>query len=170
MKDILGNEMIRQSVIVMHQDTNKIIRCLQELDEENIWISPNEHLNSIGNLILHLCGNIRQYIISSLGREEDIRERKLEFSTRGGYQKSELIEKLQETIEKAVAVMGDSIQEELLQERIVQGNMHSGIGIIVHVTEHYSYHTGQIIFLTKLFQNMDLNFYPGADLNKRNVI
>jgi uncharacterized damage-inducible protein DinB len=170
MEDILGNELIRQSVIVMHEDTSKIIRCLQELDEENIWISPNEHLNSIGNLILHLCGNIRQYIISSLGREEDIRERKFEFSTRGGYQKSELIEKLQETIEKAVAVMGDSVQEELLQERIVQGNMHSGIGIIVHVTEHYSYHTGQIIFLTKLFKNMDLNFYPGADLNKRNVI
>ena len=154
----------------MEENTGKIIRCLQELNEENIWISPNEHLNSIGNLLLHLCGNIRQYIISSLGRAEDIRERALEFSTRGGYQKSELIEKLQETIKKAVAVMEDSVTEELLRKRFVQGTLYSGIGIIVHVTEHYSYHTGQIIFLTKLFKNKDLNFYPGADLNKRNEI
>src|ERR1700712_871652 len=101
MEDILGNELIRQSVIVMREDTGKIIRCLQELDEEDVWRSPNEHLNTIGNLILHLCGNIRQYIISSLGKEKDIRERSIEFLTPGGYQKKELMEKLQETIEKS---------------------------------------------------------------------
>lgn len=170
MEDILGKELIKQCAVVIREDTAKIIRCLDKLGEKDVWISPNEHLNTIGNLILHLCGNIRQYIISSLGKSEDIRERALEFSTRGGYRKNELIKQLQDTIEKALAVIQDSTGDELLRERIVQGTMHSGVGIVVHVTEHYSYHTGQIIFLTKLFKNIDLNFYPSADLNKRNEL
>jgi uncharacterized damage-inducible protein DinB len=170
MEDIIGKELVIQSVAVMRDDSSKIIRCLRELDEKDIWISPNEHLNSVGNLVLHLCGNIRQYIISSLGKVVDIRERTLEFSTRSGYQKKELTEKLQETVENAVTVIRNSGREELLRERTVQGTMYSGIGIIVHVTEHFSYHTGQIIFLTKLFKNMDLEFYPGADLNTRNEL
>ena len=169
MNDIIGKELVKQCVIVLQEDTFKIFRCLDELDEKDVWISPNEHLNSVGNMILHVCGNIGQYIISSLGKSEDKRERALEFSTRGGYRKKELILKLEDTIEKAVAVIQHATEVEFLRERIVQGTMHSGIGIVVHVTEHYSYHTGQIIFLTKLFKNLNLNFYTGAELNQRNA-
>ncbi len=143
---------------------------MQELDEKDVWYSPNENLNSIGNLILHLSGNIREYIISSLGAEPDIRERDLEFSTRAGYTNAELIGKLEETVEKAKIVIAGISYENLLQVRVVQGFSYSGVGNIVHVTEHYSYHTGQIIFLTKLMKNMDMGFYAGVDLNKRNSI
>jgi uncharacterized damage-inducible protein DinB len=152
----------------MRQNTGKIIACINELDEGDIWASPNENLNSIANLILHLCGNIRQYIISSLGVTEDIRERELEFSARDGYTTQELKAKLEDAVEQATAVIQGTTCEELLRERITQGVAYTGVGIIIHVTEHYSYHTGQIILLTKFAKNIDLGFYSGMDLNKRN--
>jgi len=168
MEDIICVELISQSVKQIHQNTRKSIACLNELDEREIWTSPNQNLNSIANLILHLCGNIRQYIISSLGGTVDIRARDLEFSTHGGFTKAELIAKLQDTVDQASTVIQRSTREELLRERVTQGVAHTGIGIIIHVTEHYSYHTGQIILLTKYLKNIDLGFYSGVDLNKRN--
>ena len=168
MEDTICTELISVSVKQMHQNTQKIIVCMNELDESDVWASPNQNLNSIANLILHLCGNIRQYIISSLGRTADIRERDLEFSVHGGYTKVELITKLQDTVDQAIAVIGRSTPEELLRKRITQGAAQTGIGIIIHVTEHYSYHTGQIIQLTKFLKNIDLGIYSGVDLNKRN--
>lgn len=164
----IGNELILESVMRINESTQKIIRCLDIIDESDIWKSPNEHLNSVGNLILHVCGNIGQYIISSLGGAEDNRNRGLEFSTKGGHTKADLLEKLMKTIQKATSVILQTSKEELLQERIVQGMAYTGLGVIIHVTEHISYHTGQIIFLTKLFRNEDMGFYAKVDLNKKN--
>ncbi len=168
MENKLYREFIDQSLSFINQCTVKIRSCLKELDEKDIWYSPNENLNSIGNLILHLSGNIREYIISSLGTEPDIRERDLEFSTRGGFTNAELIRKLEDTVENAKNIIAGISLENLLQVRIVQGFSYSGVGNIIHVTEHYSYHTGQIIFLTKLMKNRDMGFYAGVDLNKKN--
>ncbi len=168
MEDRIMMELIDQSIKQMHQNTGKIITCINELGEGDIWFSPNDNLNSIANLILHLCGNIRQYIISSLGSTEDIRERDLEFSTRDSYAKQELKVKLQDTVNQATAIIQGTTGEQLLRSRIIQGTTYTGVGIIIHVTEHYSYHTGQIILLTKLAKNIDLGFYSGVDLNKRN--
>ncbi len=168
MENNFYSEFIEQSIDRMDQNTRKIESCMNELDETDIWFYANGHVNSMGNLILHLSGNIRQYIISSLGEEPDIRERDLEFSTRGGYTKTELFSKLRDTVEKAKDVIANLSEENLLRKRSVQGFIYSGIGNIVHVTEHYSYHTGQIILLTKLFKNMDMGFYSGVNLNKRN--
>jgi uncharacterized damage-inducible protein DinB len=138
------------------------------MDEKETWFSPNGHVNSVGNLILHLCGNIRQYIISSLGGKPDNRERDKEFSASGGFSNAELIMKLQDTVEEAKTIIASVGQEDLLRIRNVQGFSFSGIGIIIHVTEHYSYHTGQIILLTKILKDIDMGFYAGVDLNKKN--
>lgn len=150
------------------ENTGKLITCLNELDEADTWKRPNENSNSIGNLVLHLCGNIRQYVISSLGHLPDLRERDKEFSAAGGYSKQELINKLTSTVNEAINIIRNTTAEELLRKRQVQGYFHSGMHIIVHVTEHYSYHTGQIIFWTKLLKNKDLGFYAGINLNTRN--
>jgi hypothetical protein len=99
-----------------------------------------------------------------------VRERDKEFSADGGYSKSKLIEKLVGTVDDAKGIIQNVSPSELLRKRHVQGYYHSGIGIIIHVTEHYSYHTGQIIFWTKLLKNKDLGFYAGIDLNTRNEI
>jgi len=169
MDDLFRKEFIDQSLKTIHENTTKIDACMQVLNEQEIWFRHNEHVNSVGNIILHLCGNIRQYIISSIGGARDIRERDLEFSTTGGISKPELTSRWHEIIRDAKTIISDASYENLLRHRIVQGMEYSGIGIIVHVTEHYSYHTGQIIFLTKLYKNMDMGFYKGAELSERNA-
>ena len=163
-------EFIAQAIHRIDENTQKLETCIQELNETEIWKRPNLHSNSVGNIILHLCGNIRQYAISSLGNSTDVRERDKEFSADGGYAGPELLKKLTDTIEQAKNVIQNTTEEELLRERKVQGYTHSGIGIILHVTEHYSYHTGQIIFWTKLLKDKDLGFYAGIDLNVKNEV
>ena len=165
----LSQEFIDQCIFRLHENTSKVVRCLAELNEEEVWRRPNENSNSIANMILHLCGNIRQYAISSLGHLPDNREREKEFSITGGFTKDELKTKLASTVDEAIKIISTSDEINLLQIRSVQGFTLSGIGIIIHVTEHYSYHSGQIILMTKFFKNKDLGFYAGMDLNLKNI-
>ena len=170
MNEKFTEEFIGQAIHRIDENTQKLATCMQELNESEIWKRPNLHSNSVGNIILHLCGNIHQYAISSLGNSKDVRERDKEFSADGGNSGPELFKKLTDTIEQAKNVIQSTTEEELLRERKVQGYTHSGIGIILHVTEHYSYHTGQIIFWTKLLKDKDLGFYAGIDLNVKNEV
>ena len=168
MEEKLASEFISQSIFRMDESTQRIGRCLELLPEDAVWKRPNDNSNSIGNLILHLCGNIRQYAISSLGGAPDSRVRDAEFAAREGHTKQELQERLVATVEEAKMCMLRTSPEALLRVRTVQGFELSGMGIIIHVTEHYSYHTGQIAFWTKILQQEDLRFYGGIDLNVKN--
>ncbi len=165
---LFQKEFIEQSIYRIEESTKRVIKCLQEIDEEEIWIPPNDNSNSIGNLILHLCGNIRQYIISGLGEAEDIRVRAQEFTTKTGFTKAELLNQLSTTTSGAIRIIKESDDYKLTRIYSVQGFQLSGIGIIIHVTEHYSYHTGQIAFWTKQLKNKDLRFYGDIDLNGKN--
>jgi uncharacterized damage-inducible protein DinB len=169
MENNFYREFISQTIVRIDENTVKIKSCMKELDDNEIWFHPNAHVNSVGNTILHLCGNIRQYVISAMGGKIDIRERDLEFSTRGGLINAELVLKLSETLEEAKSIILSATEENLQRQQIVQKTSYSGIGIIIHITEHYSYHTGQIILLTKLFKNMDMGFYAGKNLNAKNL-
>jgi uncharacterized damage-inducible protein DinB len=168
MNDFFLKEFIQQSAYRITENTKRIVKCLEEIDESELWRRPNENSNSIGNIILHLCGNIRQYVISSLGKKEDVRVREKEFSTKEGPNKKELFAKLANTVDEAIAIIENLDEQEFIKLYSVQGFNLSGIGIVVHVTEHYSYHTGQIAFWIKLLKNRDLGFYAGIDLNERN--
>ncbi|WP_258100333.1 DinB family protein [Marinoscillum pacificum] len=163
-----AQEFKNQCIYQMELNPPRIKKCFDQLSEEDVWKKPNESLNSIGNLVLHLCGNIRQYAISSLGQSPDVRSRSEEFSTTGGLSKLELIQKLEETVSEAVHTIKNVSEEELMRNRMVQGFNYSGIGIIIHVTEHFSYHTGQIAFRTKQLKNKDLGFYADRDLEIKN--
>jgi uncharacterized damage-inducible protein DinB len=153
----------------MEMNTPRIEKCLAELSEEELWQRPNAASNSVGNLMLHLCGNITQYILSSLADQPDQRERDAEFAAEGGYTKAELLEKLRQTVDAAANVIRSTSREEMLRERSVQGFQMSGMAIAVHVCEHYSYHTGQIAFWVKLLKSKDLGFYAGVNLNAKNA-
>ena len=165
----IAQEFIDQSIFRINENTPKIIKCLDDLSEEQIWVRPSKASNSMGNIILHLCGNIRQYIISALGGQADVRERDKEFAAMDGYTKKELQNKLVTTLEEAINVIQSVDEIQLLKIYSVQGFNESGIGIIIHVTEHYSHHTGQIIFWTKQLKGKDLGFYANIDLNKKNI-
>lgn len=165
----ISQEFIQQCISVIEEKNKpKILKCFDQLTDEQIWSRPNGVSNSVGNLILHLCGNIRQYVISGLGDAPDIRERDLEFSTTGGFTRAALLEKLDQTLGEAFAVMRSASDERLLRMHTVQGFRYSGIGIIVHITEHFSHHTGQIIFWAKQLTSRDMAFYAGHNLNTRN--
>ena len=168
MANTFTKEFIEQSIYRMEENTKRIVKCAEEIDEIEIWKSANENSNSIGNIILHLCGNIRQYAISALGETKDIRERDKEFSTKTGYTKTELLNKLTNTIAEASGIIKNIDENRLMKIYSVQGFNLSGIGIIIHVTEHYSYHAGQIAFWIKQLKNIDLGFYAGIDLNVKN--
>jgi len=168
MEQELTREFISQSIFRMDESTHRIRLCLEALPEVAIWRRPNASSNSIGNLMLHLCGNIGQYAVSALGGKADLRQRDAEFAATAGPGKLELLERLTDTVEEAKACMQLLDASELLRVRRVQGFQLSGMGIIIHVTEHYSYHTGQIAFWTKFLQDRDLGFYAGMDLNVKN--
>jgi len=161
-------ELVKSALYRMDESTRMIEKSLNQISEEELWLKPNESLNSIANLILHLCGNITQYIISSLGETDDIRNRDLEFSASAGLDRSELLGKLERTVNTAKRVIFDASTDELLKTRSVQGFSFSGVGVIIHAVEHYSYHTGQIAFWTKQLKNKDLGFYDGRDLSIKN--
>ena len=162
------SEFLENSVYRLDENTrlNKI--SLESIEESNIWQKPNDSSNSIGNQIIHICGNMTQYIIASLGGQGDLRNRDAEFSITDGFTGSELIQKLEDTVDQAKYVLNNCSKSQLLKRYMVQGFELSGIGIVIHAVEHYSYHTGQIAFWTKLLVNKDLGFYDGRDLNIKN--
>ncbi len=161
-------EFIENSCFRMEESLRMIRISLDKISEEQLWQKPNPALNSIGNLILHLCGNMTQYGIASLKGIDDERNRDLEFSTEGGIAKEALLAKLNETVNEVKTTFREITVARLLAKKKVQGFEFSGIGNIVHVVEHFSYHTGQIAFWVKLLQNEQLGFYDGHDLNRLN--
>lgn len=165
----LQKEFLESSVNYFWQNCSRIEKCFSELSEEEIWEHPNGSTNSIANLTLHLCGNITQYIISTLGNNKDLRDRDGEFSADKNFTKAELLHKLKEVTKNAAAVAEGLSREQLSAQYSVQGFQKSGVAIVVHVTEHYSYHTGQIVLHTKILKDIDTGFYKGIDLNKKNT-
>ena len=137
----------------------KIEHCLDKLTDEQIWWRANEESNSVGNLILHLCGNVRQWILSGIGSAPDKRDRDSEFTQREVITRAELRNLLRSTLTDVGTVLRTLDPDVILERRKIQGNDVEILEAIFHVTEHFSMHTGQIIMLTKMFTGSDLRFY-----------
>ncbi len=153
---------------VFEESYARIYKCLTLLDENQLWDSPNGNIPSAGCLILHLCGNARQWILSGLGGEEDNRNRDEEFVIHRNIRKSDFIFLL-ENMKSQLKGCFDRISEKQLNEKIyVQGFHVSGFSALIHVIEHFSYHTGQITTLTKLYSNKQTDYYSGLNLNEHN--
>ena len=145
---------------VFDESYARIFKCLDQLNEDQIWFQFNEHTNSIGNLILHLHGNMRQWMMSTFNHSVDIRKRSLEFLIDSRITKSELKKLLLELKDELEPVLERMDINELVKEYKVQVYKENGVSIFVHVIEHFSYHTGQIALITKLLADKDLEFYP----------
>ncbi|MDB4918016.1 MAG: hypothetical protein JWM95_5660 [Gemmatimonadetes bacterium] len=140
----------------------KIRQCLDALPSDAIWQRTDAASNSIGNLLLHLEGNIRQWIVSSVGGASDARLRSAEFAADGGQSASELFERLRGTLDAADAVIAGLSPSDLLSRRTIQGREVSVFDAVYHVVEHFALHTGQIILLTKQFSPGAIHFYEDA--------
>ncbi len=159
-------EEIRRRLIGECQE--RTLKCLEILTEEEIWHRPNEHSNSVGNLVLHLCGNVRQWLFSTLGGQKDIRERQKEFDEQGPLPKAQLKSMLVDLMQAADQILADCPPEQLLRRYNVQGFQENGVAILIHVTEHFSYHVGQMTYFLKAHRDMDAGYYAGQDLNQTN--
>jgi uncharacterized damage-inducible protein DinB len=140
----------------------KIRRCLDVLPAPAVWRRTDDGSNSIGNLLLHLVGNVRQWIVSAVGGAPDARYRRAEFTAREGATADELFAALRVTIDEADAVLGALTPPGLLERRTIQGRDVSVLDAVYHVVEHFALHTGQIILLTKLHAPDRIRFYEDA--------
>jgi uncharacterized damage-inducible protein DinB len=156
----VGSAFVASAISHLQEDfLPKIRKCVELLSEEDVWWHESEAENSVGNLLLHLSGNVRQWIISGLGNEPDSRDRPAEFAARGGKSRWETFALLDSTVQEACRVLNHLTEEDLLKERTIQCYRRTGLQAIFHVVEHFSYHTGQIVFVTKLRRHQDLRFY-----------
>ena len=136
----------------------RLCESLELLSEEEIWWRPNDASNSMGNIALHLCGNVRQWIISGLGGTEDTRQRDLEFSERGPISRDILVAKITGTVKEASRVIAKLSADDLVREYAIQGFRTTGCAAIARITAHFANHAGQVIYVAKMRRGKDLGF------------
>ena len=133
--------------------------CVESLTDEQVWWRPNEASNSVGNLILHLNGNVTQWLLAPFDHRADNRNRPAEFSERQLIPRAQLIETLGRTLAEVAAVLPRITESELLATYHIQGYTVSGLHAVYQVIEHFGLHYGQIAFITKMLRGVDLGFY-----------
>ena len=142
---------------------NRIVECLNELSQEEINWRPNDRSNSISNLVCHLVGNCRQWVYQGLGEFEYRRERDSEFELRKDLDHQDL-EKMLDQLAAEVTKSLSRLQADTLGEQVsIQGFQVSKREALFHATEHFSMHTGQIIYITKMIKDKALDFYTISD-------
>jgi uncharacterized damage-inducible protein DinB len=150
-------EFLRFSAEKLAQLFGRIETCVGKLTPEQIWTRAADNDNAVGNLVLHLAGNVRQWILCGVGGAEDRRDRDSEFAARSG---ESAVETLRPVVQEAVALIAALPGERLSEKKIIQKHYDvTVLEAIYHVVEHFSMHTGQIIFATKLLTGEDLEFY-----------
>jgi hypothetical protein len=156
----IAPEFLRVSTVQLETMLARIEASMGKLTDEQLWTRYGENQNAVGNLALHLTGNVRQWILSGIGGAADTRTRDAEFAARGAVPARELMAGLRSVVESAVRVIG-GLSEEVLMERIsVQGYEVTKLEAVYHVVEHFTGHAFQIFFATKLLTSEDLDFYP----------
>ena len=168
MNNLLLDE-FKQNVIFRLEEGQRMIHlAFAKIGEEQLWEIPFAKGLSLGNQLLHICGNMTQYTIASLSDQPDHREREKEFATKEGFTKAELLQQLDQTISLAISSINEASATQYNQLRKVQGFELSGVGVVMHAVEHLSYHVGQIAFWIKLLTKEDLGFYAQHDLTQLN--
>ena len=137
----------------------QVVRCARLLTPDEIWQRANAHANSVGNLILHLTGNVGQWIVGGLGGDVVPRDRPAEFAARGPSPAAELLGGLERTVGRALEVLAGLDAPALQARHTIQGYEVSGLVAVFHVVEHFAFHTGQIVHMTKVLKDVDLSLY-----------
>jgi hypothetical protein len=132
---------------------------VEPLTNEQLWWRPNEASNSIGNLLLHLNGNVRQWLVDSFNGQVDERNRPLEFSEREGISAADLLTRLGATLDEASKVLNRLTADELVAPMEIQGYHVTGLDAVYQVVEHFGLHYGQILYIVKMLTGEDLKLY-----------
>jgi len=144
---------------LLNQYWPRLRKAVEPLSVEQIWWRPNEASNSVGNLVLHLNGNVWQWLVASFNRLQDERDRPAEFSATGDLSAAGLLDRLGQTMDEGSKVLARLTSEELLATWNIQGYTVSGLAAVYQVVEHFGLHYGQIVYVTKMQEGRDLGFY-----------
>ncbi len=149
---------------LLEQYWPRLRACVASLSEEQVWWRPNPASNSIGNLLLHLNGNVRQWLVASFNRQEDYRNRPAEFEAPVLLAASALLDRLGATIGEASEVLARLAEADLLAPYEIQGYKVRGLDAVYQVVEHFGLHYGQILYIAKNLTGQDLGLY--RELNR----
>ncbi len=141
---------VAESNKLLDQSLVKIRNCLDQLTDEQVWWRPREPLNSIGNLMLHLAGNLRQWSVVGIGGMPDDRDRESEFTQHELIGKDELWKRLADRVEQAKKLFATLGDHQLTETRVIQEFQVTVLGAISHTTSHFVGHTHQIIYITRM--------------------
>jgi uncharacterized damage-inducible protein DinB len=145
---------------LLEQYWPRLRACVESLTDEQVWWRPNQASNSVGNLLLHLNGNVRQWLISSFNHEQCKRNRPAEFEEEEQAARSVLLSKLNETMQEAADILARLTDADLIASYDIQGYQSiTGLAAVYQVVEHFGLHYGQVIYITKLLRGEDLGFY-----------
>ena len=140
----------------------KIRQCINALPRAAVWARPNESSNSIGNLVVHLAGNVTEWILGGVGGQSIARYRAGEFAQRDGADGVTLLKTLEAVLREADCVLAGLTERDLERSIVIQGRETTVLAAVFHVVEHFAMHTGQIIFLTKVHAPGKIHFYEDA--------
>jgi hypothetical protein len=155
----LATVFVREMIHQLHEGLEKIRHCLRQLNEEQVWSRPTPAQNSIANLMLHLEGNVRQWIVSGVGGEPDVRDRPHEFAEAGPIGKGELLVRLSDTVGGSIQIISDQSADALLKVRRIQGFDTTVAGAIIDSVAHFRGHSQEIISLTRQLLENRYEFY-----------
>ncbi len=141
----------------------RLRQTVAALTPEQVWWRPNENSNSVGNLLLHLNGNVSQWLLQGLGGRPYQRHRPQEFAQRAALPAAQLLEGLDHTLAQADAVLAALPASDLARVLTIQGYTVTGAKAIYHVVTHFALHYGQILYLAKMMQDRNLGFYAHLD-------
>ena len=163
---MIEQEFLRFSAKQLEVLRDRIEDCVRRLNHDQIWTRHAQNVNSVGNLVLHLCGNVRQWIGFGVGDLADQRDRDSEFAARGGLDREQFIDLLKAVVSQAAGIIRNFDQARLMEKVTIQNYDVTKMEAIYHVVEHFSQHTGQIMFVTKMLTGDDLGYFrhlnPGA--------
>lgn len=160
--DLAETFIARSRYYLQSEYRTKIRAAVEALPADALWWRANEQSNSVGNLLLHLAGNIRQWLVAGVGGAADRRDRASEFAARAGVGASDLLDALDETLDEVDAVLAGLTPEDLASRRTIQGRQVSVLEAVYHVVEHFALHSGQIILIAKMHAPGAVRFYDDA--------
>ena len=158
LSNLVGNEASGE----LDEALRIINHCVNQLTDDQVWWRPSESMNSVANLLLHLSGNVRQWIVSGVGGVADVRERQQEFDQRSSTPKTELMQQIESAVADAKMALSETSVEELLRIRPVQGNDVTGMQAILHSVAHFRGHAQEIVHMTRcqLGDSYEFDFVP----------
>ena len=132
---------------------------VEPLTDEQVWWRPGAACNSVGNLLLHLNGNVGQWMVASFNGLDDVRNRPAEFNERRRIPGRQMLDQLGATMHEAAKVLDRLTPDDLAATYEIQGYTVSGLAAVYQVVEHFGMHYGQVVYISKAMRGEDLGFY-----------